>query len=290
MTAQIIDGKALAVQIRTQVAQQVAALETQGGLKPGLAVVLVGEDPASSVYVRNKVKACTEAGIHSVLEKYAVDMTQAALLRRIAELNQDPSIHGILVQLPLPKHIDENTVIEAIAPTKDVDGFHVASAGALMTGLSGFVPCTPHGCMKMLEYIDYDITGKHAVIIGRSNIVGKPMAMLLLAQNATVTICHSRTANLKAHTLQADIIIAAVGKRNVLTVDMVKPQAVVIDVGINRDETGKLRGDVDFDAVKTVASYITPVPGGVGPMTIAMLLSNTLHAAQQANKNEDFHV
>lgn len=285
MTAHIIDGKALAAQVRAHVAQQVAQLEKQGAAKPGLAVILVGDDPASSVYVRNKVKACSEAGIHSVLEVYDADMTQDAVLQRIAQLNQDTNIHGILVQLPLPKHIDAHTVIEAIDPAKDVDGFHVASAGALMTGLSGFVPCTPHGCMKMLEHIGYDLNGKHAVIIGRSNIVGKPMAMLLLAQNATVTICHSRTNNLKVLTLQADVIIAAVGKRNILTADMVKPQAVVIDVGINRDDNGKLCGDVDFEAVQQVASHITPVPGGVGPMTIAMLLSNTLHAAQQTHKN-----
>lgn len=285
MTAHIIDGKALAAQVRAHVAQQVAQLEKQGAAKPGLAVILVGDDPASSVYVRNKVKACSEAGIHSVLEVYDADMTQDAVLQRIAQLNQDANIHGILVQLPLPKHIDAHTVIEAIDPAKDVDGFHVASAGALMTGLSGFVPCTPHGCMKMLEHIGYDLNGKHAVIIGRSNIVGKPMAMLLLAQNATVTICHSRTNNLKALTLQADVIIAAVGKRNILTADMVKPQAVVIDVGINRDDNGKLCGDVDFEAVQQVASHITPVPGGVGPMTIAMLLSNTLYAAQQVHKN-----
>lgn len=285
MTAHIIDGKALAAQVRAHVAQQVAQLEKQGAAKPGLAVILVGDDPASSVYVRNKVKACSEAGIHSVLEVYDADMTQDAVLQRIAQLNQDTNIHGILVQLPLPKHIDAHTVIEAIDPAKDVDGFHVASAGALMTGLSGFVPCTPHGCMKMLEHIGYDLNGKHAVIIGRSNIVGKPMAMLLLAQNATVTICHSRTNNLKALTLQADVIIAAVGKRNILTADMVKPQAVVIDVGINRDDNGKLCGDVDFEAVQQVASHITPVPGGVGPMTIAMLLSNTLYAAQQVHKN-----
>lgn len=284
MTAHIIDGKALAADVRKQVAQQAAKLQQQG-IKAGLAVILVGDDPASSVYVRNKVKACSEAGIHSVLEVYDADMTQDAVLQRIAQLNQDPNIHGILVQLPLPKHIDAHTVIEAIDPAKDVDGFHVASAGALMTGLSGFVPCTPHGCMKMLEHIGYDLNGKHAVIIGRSNIVGKPMAMLLLAQNATVTICHSRTNNLKALTLQADVIIAAVGKRNILTADMVKPQAVVIDVGINRDDNGKLCGDVDFEAVQQVASHITPVPGGVGPMTIAMLLSNTLYAAQQTHKN-----
>ncbi len=285
MMAQIIDGKQLAAQVRAHVARQVAELEKQGIPKPGLAVLLVGDDPASAVYVNNKAKACIESKIHSIVELYDSDITQDALLQRIEELNQDANIHGILVQLPLPKHIDEHTIIEAIDPAKDVDGFHIANAGALMTGLSGFVPCTPNGCMKMLEHIGYDLNGKHAVIIGRSNIVGKPMAMLLLAQNATVTICHSHTTNLKELTLQADVIIAAVGKRKLLTADMVKPQAVVIDVGINRDENGKLCGDVDFDEVKKVAGYITPVPGGVGPMTIAMLLYNTLYAAQQANKN-----
>jgi methylenetetrahydrofolate dehydrogenase (NADP+)/methenyltetrahydrofolate cyclohydrolase len=247
-----------------------------------LAVVLVGDNPASQVYVRNKVKACEEAGLHSVLEKYEASMTEADLLARVQALNNDAAIHGILVQLPLPAHIDAQKVIEAISPAKDVDGFHIASAGALMTGMPGFWPCTPYGCMKMLESIGYDLKGKHAVVIGRSNIVGKPMALMLLQQDATVTVAHSRTQNLKALTLQADVIVAAVGKRNVLTADMVKPGAVVLDVGMNRNEEGKLCGDVDFDGVKEVASYITPVPGGVGPMTITMLLVNTLVSAQQA--------
>ena len=242
----------------------------------------MGENPASQVYVRNKVKACADAGLHSVLERYPASMTEAELLARIAALNGDPSIHGILVQLPVPAHIDAHKVIEAIAPAKDVDGFHVSSAGALMVGQPGFWPCTPYGCMKMLESIGYDLRGKHAVVIGRSNIVGKPMALMLLAQNATVTICHSATANLKAMTLQADVIVAAVGKRNVLTPDMVKPGAVVLDVGMNRNDEGKLCGDVDFAGVSQVAGYITPVPGGVGPMTIAMLLVNTLEAAERA--------
>jgi methylenetetrahydrofolate dehydrogenase (NADP+)/methenyltetrahydrofolate cyclohydrolase len=208
-------------------------------------------------------------------------MSQADLLARIDALNRDPQIHGILVQLPLPPQIDANLVIEAISPTKDVDGFHVASAGALMVGRPGFWPCTPYGCMKMLDSIGYSLRGKHAVVIGRSNIVGKPMALMLLQQNATVTVCHSGTANLKSHTLQADVIVAAVGKRNVLTADMVKPGAVVIDVGMNRNDAGKLCGDVDFDGVSQVAGYITPVPGGVGPMTITMLLVNTLEAAER---------
>jgi methylenetetrahydrofolate dehydrogenase (NADP+) / methenyltetrahydrofolate cyclohydrolase len=261
MTAQRIDGNALSQQLRAQVAADTAALKVQG-LTPGLAVVLVGDNPASQVYVRNKVKACQDAGVEA--------------------LNNDPLIHGILVQLPLPAHIDAQKVIEAISPAKDVDGFHIASAGALMTGLPGFWPCTPYGCMKMLESIGYDLRGKHAVVIGRSNIVGKPMALMLLQQNATVTICHSATPDLKVHTLQADVIVAAVGKRNVLTADMVKPGAVVLDVGMNRNEEGKLCGDVDFDGVSQVASYITPVPGGVGPMTITMLLVNTLESAKRA--------
>ena len=279
MTAQLIDGKALSQQLRNDVRQGVATLKSQG-ITPGLAVVLVGDNPASEVYVRNKVKACEDTGMHSVLERHGADMSQAALLARIEALNQDPTIHGILVQLPLPAHIDAQRVIEAISPAKDVDGFHVASAGALMTGMPGFWPCTPFGCMKMLESIGYSLKGKHAVVIGRSNIVGKPMALMLLQQNATVTICHSGTQNLKALTLQADVIVAAVGKRNVLTADMVKPGAVVLDVGMNRNEAGKLCGDVDFEGVSQVASHITPVPGGVGPMTITMLMMNTLLAAQ----------
>ena len=281
-TARLIDGNALSQQLRAEVAQR-AALLTQRGLKPGLAVVLVGDNPASQVYVRNKVKACQDAGLHSVLEKYEATMTEAQLLERIAALNGDPSIHGILVQLPLPAHIDDHKVIEAISPEKDVDGFHVASAGALMVGEAGFKACTPYGCMKMLESIGMkDLRGKHAVVIGRSNIVGKPMAMMLLQANATVTICHSGTADLGAMTRQADIVVAAVGKRNVLTANMVKPGAVVIDVGMNRNDEGKLCGDVDFDGVRQVAGWITPVPGGVGPMTITMLLVNTMESAERA--------
>ena len=281
MTAQIIDGKALSAQLRSEVAQRAAALIAQG-TKPGLAVILVGDNQASQVYVRNKVKACEDVGFHSVLEKYDASMTEAELLARVEALNNDPSIHGILVQLPLPKHIDDHKVIETISPSKDVDGFHVASAGALMVGEVGFKACTPYGCMKMLESIGMkDLRGKHAVVIGRSNIVGKPMAMMLLAANATVTICHSGTADLAAMTRQADIVVAAVGKRNVLTADMVKPGAVVIDVGMNRDDEGKLCGDVDYNGCKDVAGYITPVPGGVGPMTITMLLVNTMEAAER---------
>lgn len=280
MVASIIDGNALSAKLRQHVRERVTALHNRG-VKPGLAVILVGDNPASQVYVRNKVKACEQTGIHSVLEKNDASLSEQALLARVHSLNHDKSIHGILVQLPLPAHIDSQKIIEAIAPGKDVDGFHVASAGALMTGLPGFWPCTPHGCMKMLEHIGYNLRGKHAVVIGRSNIVGKPMALMLLQQNATVTICHSATVNLKAHTLQADVVIAAVGKRNVLTEDMVKPGAVVIDVGMNRDDEGKLCGDVDFEGVSKVASHITPVPGGVGPMTITMLLVNTLESAER---------
>jgi methylenetetrahydrofolate dehydrogenase (NADP+)/methenyltetrahydrofolate cyclohydrolase len=273
------DLAALSTRLRAEVAQRALALKARG-ITPGLAVVLVGDNPASQVYVRNKVKACEAGGLHSVLEKYEAQLSQSQLLQRIAALNADPAIHGILVQLPLPPHIDAQTVIEAISPAKDVDGFHVASAGALMTGLPGFWPCTPYGCMKMLESIGYELKGKHAVVIGRSNIVGKPMALMLLQQDATVTICHSRTPDLKAHTLQADVIVAAVGRRDVLRADMVKPGAVVIDVGMNRNDEGKLCGDVDFAGVSQEAGYITPVPGGVGRMTITMLLVNTLQAAE----------
>ncbi|MDP3702318.1 MAG: bifunctional methylenetetrahydrofolate dehydrogenase/methenyltetrahydrofolate cyclohydrolase FolD [Hylemonella sp.] len=280
-TGRLIDGNALSKQLRGDVSLRAAALKARG-IIPGLAVILVGENPASQVYVRNKVKACEDSGLHSRLEKYEASMTEAQLLARVEALNNDPSIHGILVQLPLPAHIDAHKVIEAISPAKDVDGFHVASAGALMVGQPGFWPCTPYGCMKMLESIGYDLKGKHAVVIGRSNIVGKPMALMLLQQNATVTICHSGTRDLKAMTLQADVIVAAVGKQKVLTADMVKPGAVVIDVGMNRNDEGKLCGDVDFDGVKQVAGWITPVPGGVGPMTITMLLVNTLEAAERA--------
>lgn len=279
MTAQLIDGVALSRQLREDVKQRAAKL-TARGHTPGLAVILVGENQASQVYVRNKVKACEENGITSILEHYPASLTETELLARIAQLNADPKIDGILVQLPLPDHIDSHKVIETIAPEKDVDGFHVASAGALMVGQPGFKPCTPYGCMKMLENINYPVKGAHAVVIGRSNIVGKPMAMLLLQASATVTVCHSATKNLAELTRQADIVVAAVGKRNVLTADMVKPGAVVIDVGMNRNDAGKLCGDVDFDGVKEVAGYITPVPGGVGPMTITMLLVNTIESAE----------
>ena len=285
MTAQLIDGVALSKKLRADVALHAAALRSRG-VTPGLAVIVVGENLASQLYVRNKVKACEDNGLHSVLERHPINLTQADLLSRVDALNRDPAIHGILVQLPLPPHIDSHKVIEAISPDKDVDGFHVASAGALMVGQPGFWPCTPYGCMKMLEDIGYDLRGKHAVVIGRSNIVGKPMALMLLQKNATVTVCHSATTDLKAMTLQADVIVAAVGKRNVVTADMVKPGAVVIDVGMNRipqgePGEGRLCGDVDFEGVKAVAGYITPVPGGVGPMTITMLLVNTLEAAER---------
>lgn len=280
MTAQLIDGNALAARTRADVSRRVQALKARG-ITPGLAVILVGEDPASQVYVRHKVKDSEEAGLHSVLERHPATLSEAELLARIDALNKDPAIHGILVQLPLPKHIDAARVIESISPAKDVDGFHVASAGALVTGQPGFWPCTPYGCMKMLESIGYELRGKHAVVIGRSNIVGKPMALMLLAKSATVTICHSATQDLGAFTRQADVVVAAVGKRNVLTADMVKRGAVIIDVGMNRNDEGKLCGDVDFAAVREVAGWITPVPGGVGPMTRAMLLVNTLEAAER---------
>ena len=281
MTAQLIDGTALSKQLRAEVAERAAAL-TARGMKPGLAVVLVGDDPASAVYVRNKVKACHDSGLHSVFEKYDPSLTESELLARIEALNEDPAIHGILVQMPLPKHIDPHKVIETISPLKDVDGFHVSSAGALLVGQPGFKACTPYGCMKLIESTGQAIKGKHAVVIGRSNTVGKPMALLLLQANATVTVCHSATPNLGHHTRDADIVVAAVGRRNTLTADMVKPGAIVIDVGMNRNDEGKLCGDVDFAAVKDVAGWITPVPGGVGPMTITMLLVNTLEAAERA--------
>jgi methylenetetrahydrofolate dehydrogenase (NADP+)/methenyltetrahydrofolate cyclohydrolase len=281
MSAQLIDGNALSKTIRAEVAGRTQALRARG-IQPSLAILLVGSDPASQVYTRHKVNDSTETGLQATLETYPADLAEDRLLARIRELNADPQVHGILVQLPLPRHLDASKVIETISPAKDVDGFHVASAGALVTGQPGFWPCTPYGCMKMLESIGYDLRGKHAVVIGRSNIVGKPMALMLLQKNATVTICHSATPDLKAFTRQADVVVAAVGKRNVLTADMVKPGAVVIDVGMNRNEAGKLCGDVDFDGVRQVAGWITPVPGGVGPMTRAMLLLNTLEAAERA--------
>ena len=281
MTAQLIDGVALSARLRADVAARVQVLKTRG-ITPGLAVILVGDDPASAVYVRNKVKACADTGVHSVFEKYAETLSEAALLDRIAALNADPSIHGILVQMPIPKHINPHKVIEAISTAKDVDGYATLSAGELMTGQPGFKACTPYGCMKLIESTGLDLRGKHAVVIGRSNTVGKPMALLLLQANATVTVCHSATADIGHHTRQADVVVAAVGRRNLLTADMVKPGAVVIDVGMNRNDEGKLCGDVDFAGVKEVAGYITPVPGGVGPMTITMLLVNTLEAAERA--------
>lgn len=283
MTAQLIDGNALAKTIRAEVSGRTAALKARG-VNPALSIILVGEDPASQVYTKHKVNDSAQTGLDATLETYPADMSEADLLARIRTLNEDPKVHGILVQLPLPRHMDSQKVIETISPAKDVDGFHVASAGALMTGAPGFWPCTPHGCMKMLESIGYDLRGKHAVVIGRSNIVGKPMAMMLLAKSATVTICHSATKDLGAITRQADVIVAAVGKLDLLTADMVKPGAVVIDVGMNRKPDGKLAGDVDFEGVKEVAGWITPVPGGVGPMTRAMLLVNTLEAAERVAK------
>ncbi len=282
MTAKLIDGTALAREIRADVARRAEAL-AQRGKRPGLAVILVGEDPASQVYVRNKIKACAEAGLHSVLDRFDATLSQAALLARIETLNADPAVHGILVQMPLPKHIDAHTVIATIATDKDVDGFSVQSAGELASGLPGLRPCTPCGCMKLIESTGINLRGKHAVVIGRSNTVGKPMAMLLLQAHATVTMCHSATADLRQHTRQADVIVAAVGRRNTVTADMVKPGAVVIDVGMNRNDAGKLCGDVDFAGVSQVAAAITPVPGGVGPMTIAMLLANTVQAAEHQN-------
>jgi methylenetetrahydrofolate dehydrogenase (NADP+) / methenyltetrahydrofolate cyclohydrolase len=281
MTALTIDGIALSQQIRSNILKRAQALSDKGR-RPGLAVILVGSDPASEVYVRNKVKACADNGLHSLLEKYESGLSQTELLARIHALNQDPHIHGILVQMPLPAHIDPHQIVAAIAPAKDVDGYSVLSAGELLTGLPGLRPCTPYGCMKLIQSTGIDLRGKHAVVIGRSNTVGKPMALLLLQAHATVTICHSATPDLAHHTRQADVLVAAIGRRGTITADMVKPGAVVIDVGINRDPLGKLCGDVDFASVSTVASHITPVPGGVGPMTITMLLMNTVQAAEHS--------
>ena len=280
MTAQIINGNELAKEIRKDIAERAAKL-TAAGETPGLAVILVGDSPASMVYVLNKERACKANGIRSILEKYDASFTEAELLERIRVLNQDPTVHGILVQLPLPDHIDPRKVIEAIDPEKDMDCFSVVITGLLMTGQPRIKPCTPHGVMKMLESINYPVRGAHAVIVGASNIVGKPMSMLLLQAGATITICNSKTRDLGYHTRLADILIAATGQRNIIKADMVKPGAVVIDVGVERDENGKLWSDVDFPNVKEVAGYITPVPGGVGPMTITMLLSNAIEAAEK---------
>ncbi len=280
MSAKLIDGSAIATRVRADAAQA-AALCTAAGRAPGLAVILVGDSPASRVYVRNKIKACEQAGFHSVTNEHPADLPEADLLARIAALNADPAIDGILVQLPLPGHIDARKVIAAIDPDKDVDGFHLVNAGALMTGAPRLVPCTPLGIMKLLEHTGVSLRGARAVIVGASNLVGKPQLHLLLQAGATVTICNSKTRDLKAHTRLADVLVVAVGRPNMITGDMVKPGAVVIDVGINRLDNGKLCGDVDFDAASEIAGWITPVPGGVGPMTIAMLLQNTVRIARK---------
>ena len=281
MSAQLLDGKLMSDELRVRIAERVAALKEKG-VQPGLAVILVGEDPASQIYVRNKEKGCEQVGMHSVAIRLPAETTQEELEGHIRALNADASIHGILVQLPLPKHLNEAAALAVIVPEKDVDGFHVQNAGKLMSGLPGVVACTPKGAMEMIRRTGVDLSGKEAVVVGRSNIVGKPMAMLLLQANCTVTMCHSRTADLAAHTRRADVLVAAVGKAKFITADMVKPGAIVIDVGINRNAEGKVVGDVDFDEVKEVASWITPVPGGVGRMTITMLLENTVEAAEKA--------
>jgi methylenetetrahydrofolate dehydrogenase (NADP+)/methenyltetrahydrofolate cyclohydrolase len=280
MTARNIDGNALAAKVREEIAQRAAEL-TARGVQPCLAVILAGEDPASAVYVRNKVSACEKAGFRSLKFTYAADVAPEEVFAKIAELNADASVHGILVQLPLPRQFDADKVLEAISPEKDVDGFHAENFGLLLQGRKSFYPCTPWGVMKMLDSENVDIKGAEAIVIGRSNIVGKPMAVMLLARGATVTVCHSQTKDLAFHTKRADIVVAAVGRAKFLTGDMIKPGAVVIDVGINRTAEGKLCGDVDFDSAREVASLITPVPGGVGPMTITMLLANTVESAQR---------
>jgi len=280
--AQVIDGKQIAADIREDIKRQTATLIEERGIQPGLAVVLVGEDPASQVYVRNKEKACIGVGMYSEVHRLPESTTQEELLKLIAELGANKRIHGILVQLPLPNHIDEKAVIAAIPPEKDVDGFHPVSVGNMVIGDECFLPCTPAGIIELIKRTGIDLVGKHAVVVGRSNIVGKPVAMLLLQEHATVTICHSRTPDLAAITKQADVLVAAVGKAKMLKREHVKPGAVVIDVGVNRLPDGKLAGDVDYDDVLETASYITPVPGGVGPMTITMLLLNTLKSAERS--------
>ncbi|NCU16779.1 bifunctional methylenetetrahydrofolate dehydrogenase/methenyltetrahydrofolate cyclohydrolase FolD [Pallidibacillus pasinlerensis] len=285
MSGQIISGKEIAAKKREEIKAKVEQLKAKG-IQPGLAVILVGDDQASERYVRNKQKACEEVGMYSLLQKYDSDITEDFLIRKIKELNNNTDIHGILVQLPLPKHIDPQVVIETISAEKDVDGFHPVNVGKLVIGEDGFIPCTPYGIMVMLEEINYDLTGKRAVVVGRSNIVGKPMGQLLLQKNATVTYCHSKTEDLPSVTREADVLVSAVGIANFITAEHVKDGAVVIDVGMNRDENGNLCGDVLYDAVKDKASYITPVPGGVGPMTITMLLQNTLKAAERIQKSK----
>ncbi|NIP30712.1 MAG: bifunctional methylenetetrahydrofolate dehydrogenase/methenyltetrahydrofolate cyclohydrolase FolD [Candidatus Dadabacteria bacterium] len=280
--AEIIDGKKVSQDTREVIAKETHKLTEETGVVPGLAAVLVGEDPASEIYVRNKRKACEKCGMYSEEHKLPTETTEEELLTLVNKLNNDPKIHGILVQLPLPDHINETNILRAVTPLKDVDGFHPENVGMLVEGNPRFVSCTPNGIIKMLEYYNIDIKGKEAVIIGRSNIVGKPVAILLLHRHATITVCHSRTQHLKDVARRADILVAAIGRANFVTADMVKEGAVVIDVGINRNEEGKLTGDVDFENVKDVASYITPVPGGVGPMTITMLLWNTLESAKMS--------
>jgi methylenetetrahydrofolate dehydrogenase (NADP+) / methenyltetrahydrofolate cyclohydrolase len=283
MTARIIDGKAISQEVRGEWKLRADALKARG-ITPGLAVIIVGEDPASKVYVGNKIKACAELGIYSEHIELPGDTSEAALLEQIARLNADPKIHGFLVQLPVPKHIDSNKVLLAVSPDKDVDGFHPMNVGELVTGNPKFQPCTPFGVMKLLEKSGVAIEGKHAVIVGRSNIVGKPMALMLLQKNATVTICTSKTVDLAKFTRDADILVVATGKPQMITGNMIKPGAAVIDVGINRLPNGKLVGDVDFDSAKEVAGWITPVPGGVGPMTITMLVASTVMAAERSSK------
>ena len=282
MNAKIIDGRSLAATVRKSVAQTIQTLAARG-VRPGLAVVLAGDNAASRVYVRNKIRACEETGVRWELHEYAHDVPEATLIERIEGLNRDPGVHGILVQLPLPPHIDISHVLDAVSPAKDVDGFHLDSLGALAAGRPGFVPCTPAGIMRMLEHEKVPLAGRHAVVVGRSNVVGKPLALLLLQRDATVTICHSKTPSLVEATRHADVLVAAVGRPRLITADMVKPGACVIDVGTNRMPDGKLAGDVDFDAVSKVAGLISPVPGGVGPMTVAMLISNTVRSAMQMN-------
>lgn len=281
--ATIIDGKAVSAAVKERVKNQIEELKEKNGVQAGLAVVLVGEDPASKVYVRNKKLACEATGIRSFEYYLPEETTQQQLLDLIDTLNKDKAVNGILVQMPLPKHIDEMTITCAIDPLKDVDAFHPENVGRIMMGIPEFLPCTPAGVMELIKSVGIEVNGKNCVVIGRSNIVGKPQAMLLLKENGTVTICHSRTKNLSEVTKQADILVVAIGKAKFVTADMVKPGAVVIDVGMDRDENGKLCGDVDFNAVKDIAGYITPVPGGVGPMTIAMLMTNTLTAAKIQN-------
>ena len=286
MSAQLIDGKTLAQEIRQEIAKDIELLVGQTGVCPGLAVVLVGDDPASAVYVRNKKKACDTAGLYVDDHALSATTTQEELLKLIDQLNNDPKIHGILVQLPLPSQIDSQTVLNTVSPDKDADGFHPYNIGRLVAGDPVFVPCTPKGVMRMIESAGQSVKGKRAVILGRSNIVGKPVAMLLMHQHATVTICHSRTTDLPGMCKEADILVAAIGKAQFVKSDMVKPGAIVIDVGINRLDDGRLVGDVDFEPVKEVAGWLSPVPGGVGPMTIAMLLANTLEGAKRAAKRQ----